>query len=156
MVGQLPSAAFSEGPLLGRALSGVAALRNDLEGTARAPGHIVLTGFGRGACPAIEVTARWRPCPATFSAAGKGKAACDELYGHAGKPSRDPSRHDGLPILLGRHEEDPRIPLARARRSAAVLGDMGARTRPLVIPGAGHGVASAELDRLRNGLRDAA
>ncbi|WP_146132802.1 dienelactone hydrolase family protein [Hasllibacter halocynthiae] len=57
-----------------------------------------------------------------------------------------------MPVLLGCHERDPHIPLARVHRSAEVLGAMGAAVDVHVIPGAGHGIVAEEVVWLRRHL----
>ena len=56
-----------------------------------------------------------------------------------------------MPVLLGCHERDPHIPLARVRETEAVLGALGANVTTRIYPGAGHGVVEEEV-RLVRGL----
>ncbi len=60
-----------------------------------------------------------------------------------------PGRLDAVPTLLGCHERDPHIPLARVHQSAAILTGLGAAVETMILPGAGHGIVPAEVAWLR-------
>ena len=75
-----------------------------------------------------------------------------ELYGRPDKLFEYDGRLDGVPLLLGCHERDPHIPLARVQRSAELLRGMGAAVDTIVIPGAGHGIIEEEAAWLRGKL----
>ena len=139
------------------ALSMVAGLLASLADAGFGPDAVVLGGFSQGACLAAEAAAR---SPAPYRAVAvlsgglvgtgeTGGAPSDALYGRADKRFDYDGRLDRVPVLLGCHERDPHIPLARVRRSADVLGAMGAATELRVIPGAGHAVVAEEAAWLR-------
>ena len=147
-------------PGLSSGLSVVEALLDDLAAEGFGPDQIALIGFSQGACLALEAAARLaRPfrCVAGLSGGLVGTAEADgpasaALYGHADKRFDYGGRLDGVPVLLGCHERDPHIPLARVRRSAEVLSAMGAATETMILPGAGHGVVAEEAAWLRGRL----
>ncbi|MFX0547152.1 alpha/beta hydrolase [Roseovarius sp. S1116L3] len=147
-------------PGLGSGLGVIGALLDDLSAQGFGPDRIALVGFSQGACLALEATARLaRPFRAVAALSGgllgTGEAAGppqDALYGRPEKAFEYEGRLDGVPILISCHEEDPHIPLARVRRSAAVLQAMGAAPQTIVIPGAGHGIIADEAAWLRKAL----
>ena len=152
-------------PGLSSALSVVEALLADLEAAGVAPERTVLVGFSQGACLALEAAARLaRPFRAVAALSGGlvgtaegGRDAREELYGRADKRFEYGGRltgaeGSGVPVLLGCHERDPHIPLARVARTAEVLDAMGARVETMVLPGAGHGIVAEEAAWLRGRL----
>ncbi|TYB82569.1 alpha/beta hydrolase [Maritimibacter fusiformis] len=149
-------------PGLSSGLSVVAALMDDLAEQGFGPERIALVGFSQGACLAVEAAARLA-CPFRAVAAlsggliGTGEAGgpqLAELYNRTAKRFDYEGRLDNVPLLLGCHEQDPHIPLARVRESARVLGGMGAQVDTIVIPGAGHGIVADEAAWLRRHLND--
>ena len=150
-------------PGLGSGLSVVETLLNDLAGEGFGPERTVLIGFSQGACLAVEAAARLaRPFRAVAALSGglvgtaeAGGAPQDDLYGRPAKRFDYDGRLDGVPVLLGCHERDPHIPLARVRESESVLGAMGAAVDTIVIPGAGHGIIADEAAWLRKHLNEA-
>ncbi|MCZ7677043.1 MAG: dienelactone hydrolase family protein [Roseovarius sp.] len=149
-------------PGLSSGLSVVSALLDDLEEQGFGAERVVLAGFSQGACPAVEAAARFaRPFHAVAALSGglvgtgeEGGPPLAELYGRPAKRFDYDGRLDGVPVLLGCHEEDPHIPMARVRESAQVLGAMGAKVDTLVIPGAGHGIVADEASWLRKQLNN--
>ena len=147
-------------PGLSSGLSVVSAMLDDLAAQGIGAERILLGGFSQGACLAVEAAARLaRPFHAVaclsggLVGTGDGDAAPrDDLYGHGGKAFDYPGRLDGVPILLGCHERDPHIPLARVRESAAILEGMGGAAETMILPGAGHGVVAEEAAWLRGRL----
>ena len=141
-------------------LSVVEALLDDLDRAGLPAERIALVGFSQGACLALEAAARLaRPFRAVAALSGglvgtaeEGGAPSHDLYGRTPKRFDYDGRLDGVPILLGCHERDPHIPLARVRESADVLGAMGAEIETIVIPGAGHGIVEEEAAWLRGRL----
>ena len=61
-------------------------------------------------------------------------------------------RLDGVPVLIGCHEADPHIPLARVRESVSALDAMGAGVGTMIFPGSGHGIVADEAAWLRGRL----
>ena len=150
-------------PGLSSGLSVVEALLNDLAARGVGAERIVLGGFSQGACLAVEAAARLaRPFHAVAALSGalvgtgeKDAAPRDDLYGHGDKTFEYSGRLDGVPILLGCHERDPHIPLARVWKSAAVLSGMGGAAETMILPGAGHGLVAEEAAWLRARLNAA-
>ncbi|WP_113911498.1 alpha/beta hydrolase [Roseovarius dicentrarchi] len=150
-------------PGLGSGLSVVEALLGDLASEGFGPERTVLAGFSQGACLAVEAAARFaRPFRAVAALSGglvgtaeASGAPQDDLYGRPAKRFDYDGRLDGVPVLLGCHERDPHIPLARVRESDRVLGAMGAAVDTVVIPGAGHGIIAEEAAWLRKHLNAA-
>ena len=145
-------------PGLSSGLSVVEALLGDLAADGMPSERVALTGFSQGACLALEAAARLaRPFRLVAGLSGgllgtaeaEDGAPSDDLYGRMDKRFGYPGRLDGVPVLLGCHERDPHIPLARVHRSAAVLEAMGAAVETMVLPGAGHGVVAEEAAWLR-------
>jgi predicted esterase len=59
-------------------------------------------------------------------------------------------------MLLGCHERDPHIPLARVRETAVIFERLGAAVTAEILPGSGHGVTEPELGAVRTLLEAAA
>lgn len=140
--------------------SAVAAVRRVVDGLGAegfGPERIVLTGFSQGACLSLEAAARsGLPFRAVIALSGglvgtgdTQEPAEDALYGHRPKRFDYRARLDGVPVFIGCHERDPHIPLARVRRSEAVLTALGATVTTEIYPGAGHAVVAEEVARLR-------
>ena len=155
----------SNEPGVSSALAVVGSLLNDLERAGFGPERTALVGFSQGACLALEAAARLaQPFRAVAALSGglvgtgeAGGPPTEELYGRADK------RFDyngslvgagglGVPVLMGCHERDPHIPLARVRRSAEIVAGMGAVVETITIPGAGHGIVAEEVAWLRGQL----
>jgi predicted esterase len=149
-------------PGLASGLSVVSSLLDELAEQGFGPERIALVGFSQGACLAIEAAARLaRPFRAVATLSGglvgtgdAGGPPLTELYNRPAKRFDYEGRLDNVPLLLGCHEQDPHIPLARVRESAKVLGDMGAQVDTIIIPGAGHGIVADEAAWLRKHLND--
>lgn len=147
-------------PGLGSGLNVVSALLDDLAEQGFGPDRVALVGFSQGACLAVEAAARFaRPFRAVAALSGglvgtgeTGGPPLTELYNRPAKRFDYEGALDNVPLLLGCHEQDPHIPLARVRESATVLGAMGARVDTIVIPGAGHGIVADEASWLRTYL----
>jgi predicted esterase len=147
-------------PGLSSGLSVVEALLGALAAEGFGPERVVLAGFSQGACLAAEAAARLaRPFRAVAILSGglvgtgeAGGPARGDLYGRRAKRFDYSGQLPGVPVLLGCHERDPHIPLARVRESADVLGGMGAAVETMVLPGAGHGVVAEEAAWLRGRL----
>jgi predicted esterase len=147
-------------PWLSSGLAAVGRVAEDLERQGFGRGRTVLLGFSQGACLALEYAAR---SGGAFRAvvglsgglvgtADAGGPRRDDLHGHAGKRfDYAAARLDGVPVLLGCHERDPHVPLARVRETGAALKALGADVATRIHPGAGHGVVGEEL-RLVRGL----
>ena len=144
-------------PGVSSGLSVVEALLDDLEALGFGADRTALIGFSQGACLALEAAARLaRPFHSVAALSGGlvGTADADGpplpgLYGRADKEFDYSGRLDDVPILIGCHERDPHIPMARARRSAGLLAAMGGAVDALAIPGEGHGIVAEEAAWLR-------
>ena len=147
-------------PYLSSALDVVERLVVDIGSAGLGTQSVVLCGFSQGACLALEATARLAVpfhAVAAFSGGLVGTAEVggpprDELYGRPAKAFGYSGTVDGVPILIGCHERDPHIPMARVRESIDVLGGMGAETELITIPGAGHGLVESEVEWLSRRL----
>jgi predicted esterase len=144
-------------PGLGSALASIGRLSASLANEGFGPDRTVVLGFSQGACLALEYAARsGRPHRAVAGLSGglvgtgdAPGAADPALYGHAPKRFDYDGRLDGTPVLLGCHERDQHIPLARVQQSADVFERMGARVETLIHPGAGHAIVPGEIAALR-------
>ena len=144
-------------PGLSSALSVVDALTGDLAAEGFGPERTVVLGFSQGACLALEHAARAGRryhgvvgLSGGLVGTGEGNGPpSDALYGRAPKAFDYAGRLDGVPVLIGCHERDPHIPLARVRESGDVLRGMGADVTVEIHPGAGHGVVAEEITHLR-------
>ncbi|MCX7567649.1 dienelactone hydrolase family protein [Sulfitobacter sp. F26169L] len=149
-------------PGLTSGLSVIAALLQNLAEQGFGPERIAIAGFSQGACLAIEAAARFAtPFRAVAALSGGlvGTGDADgpplaELYNRPAKRFNYEGGLDNVPLLLGCHEQDPHIPLARVRESAKVLEAMGAQVDTIIIPGAGHGIVADEVSWLRKHLND--
>ena len=147
-------------PGLSSALGAMERVVADLLDDGFGPERIAVLGFSQGACLALEHAAcAGRPYRAVAALSGAlvgtaeaGGPPRADVYGHAPKRFDYAGRLDGVPVLLGCHERDPHIPLARVQESAAVLERLGAEVTTQVHPGAGHGVVADELAWLRGAL----
>ena len=136
-------------------LAAVQALQDD--GTPRA--QIWLMGFSQGACLALETFARAGAGLAGVLAFSGGLAGTGDaggapdaaLYGHGPKRFDYAGQRSGQ-VWLSCHARDPHIPLARVMDTARVLSGMGAAVETLIHPGAGHGLAPADIAALRRHL----
>ncbi|MEO9632761.1 MAG: dienelactone hydrolase family protein [Sulfitobacter sp.] len=150
-------------PGLSSGLSVISNLLDDLNEQGFGPEQVALVGFSQGACLAIEAAARRaRPFRAVAALSGglvgtgeTGGAPRVDLYDRPAKTFDYDGQLSDVPVLIGCHEQDPHIPLARVRESAKVLGAMGAKVDTLVIPGAGHGIIAEEAAWLRKHLNKA-
>lgn len=144
-------------PGLGSALAAVGRLAGKLADEGFGPDRLVILGFSQGACLALEYAARSGQPHRVVAGLSGGLigtgdapgAADPALYGHEPKRFDYDGRLDGTPVLLGCHERDPHIPLARVQKSADVFGGMGARVETLIHPGGGHAVVADEIAALR-------
>ncbi|SDW50353.1 alpha/beta hydrolase [Roseicitreum antarcticum] len=115
--------------------------------------RVGLAGFSQGACLALEYAARrggrWHSVLALSGGlVGTGDASDplerDALYGHRDKAFDYEKHLEDVPVLLACHDRDPHIPAARVRRSAEVLGAMGAGVTTRLHPGAQHGMGPGD------------
>lgn len=146
-------------PWLTSALGAVARAIATLEADGIARRDIALAGFSQGACLALEAAARGGgPLRAVLGLSGglvgtaevPGAVPDPALYGHRAKSlDYGPARLDGVPAYLGCHAQDPHIPAARVRDSAAALRALGAEVTQHLHPGPGHGLTEQDLAAAR-------
>ncbi|WCR12287.1 dienelactone hydrolase family protein [Paracoccus stylophorae] len=144
-------------PGLSSALGVMARLSDELAEQGFGPDRTVVLGFSQGACLALEHAARaGRKLAGVAGLSGGLVGTADgdgapqpELYNHVEKKFAYDGRLDGTPVLLGCHERDPHIPLARVRTTEKLFQDMGATVTTQIYPGAGHGVVEEEIRALR-------
>lgn len=147
-------------PELGSGLSIISFLLDDLSNQGFDPARVALIGFSQGACLALEAAARLaRPFRAVAALSGglvgtgeAGGAPSADLYDRTGKTFDYAGRLADVPVLIGCHERDPHIPLARVGESADVLSAMGANVETLILPNTGHGIVAEEVTWLRKQL----
>jgi len=121
--------------------------------------RIALAGFSQGGCLALEYAARRPGLAAAFGlsagligTADAGDTPDAALYGFPPKVLDYAGRLGGMPVVITVHEQDPHIPLPRARDSARTFAAMGADVTFDVTPGAGHGITDAGVAALRSVL----
>ena len=158
---KLPRPVAANEPWLSSGLAAVGRVAEDLERQGFGRERTVLLGFSQGACLALEYAARSGGAFRAVVGLSGGLVGTadaddgprrDDHYGHAGKRfDYAAARLDDVPVLLGCHERDPHIPLARVRETEAVFGALGAEVATRIHPGAGHGVVEEEV-RLVRGL----
>lgn len=147
-------------PGLSSGLSVISTLLEDVSEQGFDPERVGLVGFSQGACLAVEAAARLAgPFRAVVALSGGlvGTGDADgapraDLYDRPAKTFAYEGRLPDVPVLLGCHERDPHIPLARVYESAEIMRGMGAKVDTLIIPGAGHSVVEQEATWLRGQL----
>lgn len=120
---------------------------------------IALAGFSQGGCLALEYAARKGGVRAVFGLSAGLVGTRDmmggpmpQLYGYPAKAFDYDTDLSGVPVEITVHEQDPHIPLARAKESVAAFERLGAAARLQVTPGAGHGITDGGLAVLRRHL----
>lgn len=119
--------------------------------------RIAVLGFSQGGCLALEYGARqgqglkgvFGLSAGLVGQADAAGAADQALYGFADKRFDYTSDLQGTAVVIGCHEQDPHIPLKRAKDSAALFETLGARVTLTVHPGAGHSVMREDVSVLR-------
>jgi predicted esterase len=144
------------GPFVARGLAAVDAAVAHLEAGGLPRDRIAIAGFSQGGCLALEYGARTEGLAAVFGLSaglvGTGDAEgapSPDLYGFAPKRFDYPTRQEGRPVLIAVHEQDPHIPVARARASAEVLEARGAEVSLQIAPGVGHGITAEAVTAMR-------
>jgi phospholipase/carboxylesterase len=110
--------------------------------------RVVLVGFSQGGCLTLEYVAR---NPRRYDGVA---GLVGGLIGADGELTR-PSGLDGTPLLITTIEDDPWVPEARTRESAAILAQAGADVDLRVFPPGPHGVTNEEVDAVRALIRGA-
>ncbi len=102
----------------------------------------VVVGFSQGACVAAEFAARRpRAYGGVFVLAGA-------LPGADAADRRVDGSLSGTPVYLGCSDDDPHVPVARVRETAATFDAAGAEVTVDVAAGEGHAVTEASFDAL--------
>ena len=121
--------------------------------------RIALAGFSQGGCLALEYGARRGGLAAIFGLSAGLVGTSDAmggplpaLYGYPDKRLAYDTDLTGLPVTITVHEQDPHIPLKRARDSVTAFRGLGADVELHVAPGAGHGITDAGLAAMRRVL----
>ncbi|MGR3436547.1 MAG: alpha/beta hydrolase [Shimia sp.] len=154
----LAPAAQMEGPL-DEGLSAIRTAIAQAETAGLARDRIALLGFSQGACLALEFAARegaglgqvFGLSGGLVGRADRG-APSEALYGFADKTLDYGTDLSGTRARVSVHAEDPHIPLARARNSAAALRSLGADVTLDVTPGPGHAITEADATAIRSAL----
>ena len=144
-------------PGLSSALKRFSVIMDSLARDGFGPEKVILVGFSQGACLVLEHVARhprkWRGVVAMSGAllgtSEKAESPRDSLNGHVPKKFNYDSHLAGIPIHLGCHTDDPVIPIARVRKSKAVLRDMGAAVTLREAQGRMHGIIPGDIEALR-------
>jgi predicted esterase len=111
------------------------------------PERTILLGFSQGACLALEFAARHaRRYGGVVGLSGG-------LFGPDGTPRPYSGSLGGTPVFLGCSDVDPRIPAARVRESAEVLGRLGGAVTTRLYPGMGHTINQDEIAAVRAMMR---
>ncbi len=144
-------------PGLSSALAVIGDIAGQLADEGFGPERTVVIGFSQGACLALEYAARVGTPFACVAGLSGGLVGTEDgsgapelaLYHQIDKKFDYNGRMDGTPVLLGCHERDPHIPLARVKKSDKVFSDLGAVVNTQIYPGAGHGIVDEEIKALR-------
>ncbi|MBF9034544.1 phospholipase [Rhodobacterales bacterium HKCCE2091] len=149
-------------PFIDAGLAAVEQAIETLAGQGVPRDRIAIGGFSQGGCLALEYAARRGGVRAAFGLSGAlvgtgdaGTGPVPELYGHGDKLFDYDTDLSGLPVVLDLHENDPHIPLSRARRTAEVFESLGADVRMNVMPGPGHAIGRFGVSEIR-GILNAA
>jgi len=143
--------------------SGLAAIEDaiaTLEAAGLARARIALAGFSQGGCLALEYAARRGGLRSVFGlsaglvgTADAGEPARARLHGHSPKRFDYTADLGAMSAFIAVHEQDPHIPLSRARHSAAVLTRLGSATDFRIAPGPGHAITADSVAALRAAMR---
>ena len=130
-------------PYLSSALSVVASLVAESEGSGVPRTRIVVMGFSQGACLTSEFAIR------NASRFGGFVAFSGAAIGPPGTRWNDTGRFDGTPMFFGCSNVDPHIPEERVNETAAMCERMGAAVTRKIYPGIGHLVIDDEIGHAR-------
>ncbi len=146
-------------PFVDRGLAAVDSAIAAFEAQGLTRDRIALAGFSQGGCLALEYGARRGDLAGIFGLSAGLIGTSDAnarhdpaLYGYAPKTLAYDSDLSGVPVTITVHEQDPHIPLARAKDSADCFRAMGASVRFDIAPGSGHGITQAGVTALRSVL----
>ena len=130
-------------PHLGDALATIGGLVDGLGAAGLPAEKVMILGFSQGACLATEFAKRHpRRWGGVVGLSGGLIGTDDEVGAQAGDLA-------GTPVILGCSDIDGHIPLARVKRTSAVLTAMGAAVDETIYPGMGHGIVDDEVRRVR-------
>jgi phospholipase/carboxylesterase len=112
--------------------------------------RLVLGGFSQGACLATTWAAEHpRRYGGVFAFSGG-------LIGPEGTDFEYEGDLDGTPMFLGVSDDDPHIPLSRARETTAAFRELGADVEEQIYEGRGHGIFPEETEYVGGIVADAA
>lgn len=130
-------------PWLDRALEAVHAAVTHAVSLGVPPEQVALLGFSQGACLTLEYAARnARRYRALLGLSGGLIGPDNTVRDYVGS-------FEGTPALMSCSEQDPHVPAARVRESAACLTTLGAQVQLQVYPGGSHTVTPQEITLAR-------
>lgn len=100
---------------------------------------IFIMGFSQGACLGLEVTSRY---PTNY---GGVIAFTGGLIGSTINEKKYQGNFEGTKVFIGTSENDPHIPLERAKQSKKVMEKLGADVMLKVYPGRSHTITQDEI-----------
>jgi predicted esterase len=134
-------------PWLGRSLANQAAIIEGVIAEGVPAERIVLGGFSQGACLTAETLVR---APRRYGAA---LILTGGVIGPPGTIWPAAPALAGMPVYLSGSEIDPHVPAARARETARVLEENGARVELQIFADRPHVVTREEVGKARSYLR---
>ena len=140
-------------PFLSGALARIGALVAEIEQGGISRDRIAVIGFSQGACLALEYLARSGEPLGAVAALSGGLIGNRDLQGLAPPDDKGfeyEASLTGCPVFLGCSDIDAHIPLARVKRSADVMVELGADVDARIYPGMGHTVNADELQAARD------
>lgn len=123
--------------------SAVSIVKRLIDETSRHIPEIYLMGFSQGACLALEVSARYAAKYGGVIAFSGG------LIGHNLDEKKYQGTFQGTKIFIGISDNDPHVPLQRAKESEKLLKKLGANVYLNVYEGMGHTIIQDEIDWTR-------
>lgn len=108
--------------------------------------QIYLMGFSQGACLALEYAARH---PKKY---GGIIAFTGGLIGKTLNVNKYRGNLEGTKVFIGTSENDPHIPLTRARESKEVLKSLGASVTLKTYPGSTHTITFDEINWVQHNI----
>ena len=111
------------------------------------PEKIVLGGFSQGACMTADILARYPQELAGAWMFSGGLIGSEEELPEVTTP------YNGLPVTISGSEKDPHIPIARMRKTAEHLKEMGADVEVFHYDVPTHQIAEEEIDLAKRCLK---
>jgi phospholipase/carboxylesterase len=104
------------------------------------PEKLILAGFSQGACLTADILARY---PQKLAGAWMFSGG---LIGVEEELPEVSQAYQGLPVTLSGSLQDPHIPAERMKRTAQLIGSMGARVETLHYDLPSHQIAAEEIE----------